>query len=135
MMHYLTLDLLARKGVEALLPSPSKKVTPPMAPAPNDTPSSAAAPFLPRDDESAESLSGELGQCLACDDIGALGTHCVHCEDSGMIYDRVESANDSVSFDADEGDCPSCGERGKVGTRCIACNDPQAIYLNFHAGL
>ena len=114
MMHYQTLDLMARHGVDIML-DPQIEF-PPAQPDFN-------SPF-------------EQGQCLACDETGPLYHLCTSCEDSGMIYDKIQASPDSSTSSSEPiGTCSGCNTAGPVGQPCITCPDRAAMYLNFHAGL
>jgi hypothetical protein len=124
MMHYGTLDLMARHGVEILLES-----GPPTVP---------LAAILPSPVLSLQSSDDKIGQCLACDEFGPAWNLCTTCEDSGMTYELVASPDESHSSDMspDEmGTCTSCSQTGIVGEICTTCDDSNMVYLNFHAGL
>jgi hypothetical protein len=124
MMHYDTLDLMARHGVAVLLEAVS-----PVAPLVASLPS----PVL-----SLQSSDDKIGQCLACDAFGPAWTLCTACKDSGMTYELVASSDESHSSDisSDEmGTCPACSQTGIVGENCTTCDDNNVVYLNFHAGL
>jgi hypothetical protein len=114
MMHYQTLDLMARHGVDIML-DPQIEF-PPAQPDFN-------SPF-------------EQGQCLACDETGPLYHLCASCEDSGLIYDKIQASPDSSTSSSEPiGTCSGCNTAGPVGQPCITCPDRAAMYLNFHAGL
>ena len=83
MMHYGTLDLMARHGVEILLES-----GPPTVP---------SAAILPSPVLSLQSSDDKIGQCLACDKFGPAWNLCTTCEGSGMTYELVASPDKSDS--------------------------------------
>jgi hypothetical protein len=125
MMHYQTLDLMARHGVDIML-GPTIE----FLPAPT-----VRQPHLP-DDLSPPLEDDLIGQCFACDETGPLYNLCTNCEDSGMIYDKIQSGDDSSASSIQEpiGTCSSCHTTGPVGQPCT-CPDTKARYLNFHTGL
>jgi hypothetical protein len=119
MMHYQTLDLMARHGVDIML-----------GPTVEFLPASTTDASPPLEDDL-------IGQCFACDETGPLYNLCTTCEDSGMIYDKIQSGDDSSASSIQEpiGTCSGCHTTGPIGQPCTTCPDTEARYLNFHAGL
>lgn len=139
MMHFQTLDLLARKGVEALLRPMTPTTDPPAVSDPTVASATLAASTAgppPHDGDASSTDEPKMGQCLACDGTGLLWTHCTNCEDSGMVYSEGPD-DDSKDFDheAETGTCPNCQQTGTVGHPCDTCSDPNVLCLNFQAGL
>jgi hypothetical protein len=86
-MHHLTMDSMARTGLDVLV---SRRPT-----------------------SDASSDDTELGQCMACDGFGAVHTLCSNCEDSGMLYDRIEpSDGSSVLPELSQGPWPDSAGSG-----------------------
>jgi hypothetical protein len=114
-MHQLTINLMAKRGVEVLM---------------------LRRPTIR--DASIASDDTTLGQCLGCEGFGAIYTLCTTCEDSSLIYDPIESSDESDDsvIPALEvlGTCPSCDGTGSIGQTCTTCKT-DAVYLNFNAGL
>jgi hypothetical protein len=133
MMHYQTLDLMARHGVDIMLDPPIE-----FLPTLIDRKPSPGSTFPPFQDTQLEEQNSafEQGQCLACDETGPLYHLCTNCEDSGMIYDKIQPSPDSSTSSSEPiGTCSGCNTTGPVGQPCITCPDRTAMYLNFHAGL
>jgi hypothetical protein len=137
MMHYQTLDLMARHGVEVLLAPAPPAVVPSVASLPSPDPVPLVG-SLPSPVLSLKSSDDKVGQCLACDGFGPAWNLCTTCVDSGMTYELIASTDDSHSSDVSldlMGTCPDCTQTGILGEICSACDDSDVVYLNFHAGL
>jgi hypothetical protein len=137
MMHYQTLDLMARHGVEVLLAPAPPAVVPSVASLPSPDPVPLVG-SLPSPVLSLKSSDDKVGQCLACDGFGPAWNLCTTCVDSGMTYELIASTDDSHSSDVSSdlmGTCPDCTQTGILGEICSACDDSDVVYLNFHAGL
>jgi hypothetical protein len=134
-MHRQTLDLMARIGIQ-VLSAPEAR---PERPSSNNQ--VIAGPVL-----ELVSTSPEMGQCLACDGTGLVGTLCVSCDNSGLSYvpredsnksneDESEESDDPNEFEPDGGQCSECNGPGTIGESCPDCAEDGGVYLNFQAGL
>jgi hypothetical protein len=65
-------------------------VEPPLAPIQNDETETGVSESNDSDNESDEF---EMGCCVECGDLGQVGSYCLQCEDSGMIYQSYDPGN------------------------------------------
>jgi len=84
------------------------------------------------DEESIESnsISIELGECQNCEGQGPIGSYCLECEDTGMIYERIVTNEESIesSISIELGECQNCEGQGPIGRYCLECEDTGMIY-------
>jgi hypothetical protein len=116
MMHRQTLNHMACKGVETLLPTqPPPKEHPklPTSISAGPTPD----PVLP---------SPEMGQCLACDGIGLVGSFCDTCNNIGLSYVVKEDSNESIKDGLEELDDLNRFEPEGGQSSCTATASPWA---------
>jgi hypothetical protein len=79
------------------------------------------------------------GRCWNCSKFGPLGTYCVTCGNSGLVYEsyasgeakRIRKIHDRrtrARQPVPPGRCVNCGNFGPLGNYCHSCEDSGMIY-------
>jgi hypothetical protein len=74
------------------------------------------------------------GRCCNCSNFGPLGTYCVTCEDSGLVYESYDDEDADDDDPLPPGRCCNCSNFGPLGTYCVTCEDSGLVYESCASG-